>query len=285
MLMGKRVPDNKYAPSILGQLTVAGTAAGATITVASAVGTELDRRIGAGGVFKVVGPPTDGGTVAVVNNLSYSSQTAGVITLAANTAVSEVQTSTLDALMTGGEFKLGYDGEWTDPIAFDATVAEITAALELLSTVTAGDITMEALKEPDTATVCTWTFADTLGDVPLMNFDLYTAVGPTSWDVVETTKGELVGAATLGANCAIGSLLMPLDGSEVPLGMIIDEYGIKVTDADNTTSVDVEMARMCISGMVETDKIIQMTDEESTRAWLKAQMRLAGGQWIFDDDF
>jgi hypothetical protein len=285
MLMGKRTPDNKYAPSILGQLTVAGTAAGATITVAAAVGTELDRRVGAGGIFKVVGPPTDGGTVAVLNNLSYSSQTGGVITLATNTAVAEVQTNTLDALMTAGTYTLTYDGETTAPIAFDATSAEMQAALELLSTVSAGDITPEAANEPDTDLTQTFTFADTLGDVPMLSMDITNATGPTSSVFTETTKGELVGAATLGADAAIGSLLLPADGSEVPLALIIDEYGLKVTDIDNTTSIDIEFARMCIGGLVETDKIIQMTDEESTRAWMKAQMRLAGCQWVFDDDF
>ena len=284
MLMGKR-SDSNYAPSILGQLTVAGTAAGATITVASAVGTELDRRIGAGGVFKVVGPPTDGGTVAVLNNLSYSGQVAGVITLATNTAVAEVQTNTINALMTAGEYTITYDGETTAPIAFDATAAEMNAALELLPNVSASDIVCQASNEPDTSTTQTFTFANTLGDVPMLSMDVSAAVGPTISTFAETTKGELVGAATLGADAAIGSLLLPADGSEAPLGLIIDEYGLKVTDADNVTSINIEFARMCISGLVDTEQIVQMTDEESTRAWLKAQMRLAGGRWIFNDDF
>ena len=286
MLMGRRIEDNKYAPSIIGRLTAAATATNGTLTVAAAVAIEIGRRIVAGeDVFTVVGPPTDGGVVATANAMGVASVAGTTITLAANSAVAEVQTSTIDALMTAGEYTLTYDGETTAPLAFDATAAEMKAALELLPSVTAGDITPQASNEPDTSTTQTYTFANTLGDVPMVSMDITNAVGPTTVNFVETTKGEVVGAATIDIDMAIGSILIPQDGSEVPKALVIDEYGLKVTDVDNTTSMDIEFARMCIGGLVDTTRIIECPTEESTRAWLKAQMRLNGGQWIFDDDF
>jgi len=285
MVLGKRTNDKRYAPSILGHLTVAGTAAGLTITVAAGVGTELDRRVGAGGIFKVVGPPTVGGTVAVLNTLSYSGQVAGVITLAANGAVSEVQTSTLDALMTAGTFTLTYDGETTASINFDATVAQIQAALLLLPSVNAGDITMEAAHEPDTTLTCTWTFASTLGNVPMLSMDISKATGPSSCSWVETTPGELIGAATLGADAAIGSLVMPADGSEDPITLITEETGIKVTD-ENALDIDVEMPRLLIAGTIHAINIVEYPIESSTRQWLKDRFNISiQGRFIFDDDF
>lgn len=282
MLMGKRTKDGKYAPSILGHLTVAGTAAGLDITVAAAVGDEIARRIQLGiDVFRVIGPPTDGGVVATVD-CGYSAEAAGVITLAANVAVAEVQTSTLDALMTAGTFTMTYRGETTAAIAFDATVAQITAALELLSTVTAGDITMQAAHEPDTELACTWTFLNTAGDVPMLSMDFSLATGPTACAWVETTKGELVGAATLGVDMAIGSIIVPCDGSETPLTVITNETGIKVTDVDNL-DIDVEFSKLLIAGILDASQIIEYPLEESTRAYLKTQMADLG--FVFDDAF
>lgn len=286
LVMGLRENNNLYAPSILGTLTVAGTAAGATITVASAVGTELDRRIAAGGLFKVVGPPTVGGTVAVLNTLSYSGQVAGVITLAANVAVAEVQTSTLDALMTAGTFTMTYKGYTTAAIAYNATVAQIQAALLLLPSVNAGDITMQAAHEPDTELTCTWTFANTLGNVPMLDIDISLATGPTSCTFAETTPGELVGAATLGADAAIGSLLMAADGSETPLALLGNQEGVKVTDIDGN-NIDVQSSRLVCAGIIDASQIINYSVESSTRAWLKTQLNAAarGAGFKFDDDF
>lgn len=286
LVLGKRYNDNKYAPSILGRLTVAGTAAGATITTDAVVGVELDRRVGAGGLFKVVGPPTDGGTVVIVNTLSYSGQVAGVITLAANSAVAEVQTWTLDSVLTAGTYKLGYKGEWTADIAFDATIAEMQAALLLLSTIKASDVVIEAVHEPDTEVTATLTFVDTLGNVPMVEVDFSKATGPTTWTVAETTPGELVGAATLGADCVIGSLIIAADGSEAPLGLVEAQYGIKVTDADNVTSVDAQIRQLLVGGLIDTSQIIDYPSaEQGVRVWLKAQLRLHGIGFLFDDDF
>lgn len=285
-VLGKRDNDGKYAPSILGRLTVAGTAAGLTITVAAAVGDEVYRRILAGvDVFKVVGPPTDGGVVASVT-VGYTTEAAGVITLGANVAVGEIQTSTIIGdLLTAGTFRLGYKGEWTADIAFGATVTQIEAALELLSTVSAGDITLEVAHDPATEKVATWTFADTLGNVPMIQVDFSKATGPTSWTFVESTPGELVGAATLGVDMAVGSLVMPGDGSESPLVLLAEEYGIRVTDED-AANLDVQAAKLLIGGIVKADQIIEYPLEESTRAWLKAQLNAAtGGRFTFDDDF
>lgn len=114
-------------------------------------------------------------------------------------ATQEIQTSTLDALMTAGTFTITYKGETTAAIAFNATVAQITTALELLSTVDVGDITMEAAHEPDTTLTCTWTFLAALGNPPMLSIDITAATGPTycTWD--ETVKGGTAGYVTITA--------------------------------------------------------------------------------------
>ena len=114
-------------------------------------------------------------------------------------ATGEVQTSLLDSVLTGGTFTLSYKGETTAAIAYNATVAQIITALELLSTVAVGDIVMEALHEPDTEVDCTWTFLAALGDVPMLSMDITSATGATQCTWAETTRGGTRGYVTITA--------------------------------------------------------------------------------------
>ena len=107
-------------------------------------------------------------------------------------SVSEIQTVTLgtapDNDPDGGTFTLTYRGETTEDIAWDATAAEIQSALEALSTVNSGDITVSASIDDGV----TFTFADTLGDVDLLMIDSSLTDGGVSVtaNITETTKGS-----------------------------------------------------------------------------------------------
>lgn len=54
--------------------------------------------------------------------------------------VSEVQRLTPSGTISGGSFTITYSGQETDPIDWDATAAEIQAALEALSNIAVGDV-------------------------------------------------------------------------------------------------------------------------------------------------
>lgn len=56
--------------------------------------------------------------------------------------VNEVQTATITGSPTGGTFTLTLDGETTAAIAYNATAATVQTALEALSNVTPGDVTV-----------------------------------------------------------------------------------------------------------------------------------------------
>ena len=82
--LGKITASAKYAPSILGVLTVAAAGAATSLTVAPAVATEIVRRIGAAGTFKLTGPPAAAGTVATQTvTFSAVNTSTGVITCTA----------------------------------------------------------------------------------------------------------------------------------------------------------------------------------------------------------
>ena len=65
LMMGKITSGGKYAPAVIGPLTVAydSSAAGTQVTVSTATATELLRRIGATGTFNLTGPPDANGVV------------------------------------------------------------------------------------------------------------------------------------------------------------------------------------------------------------------------------
>ncbi|MHC4533212.1 MAG: flagellar filament capping protein FliD [Planctomycetota bacterium] len=110
------------------------------------------------------------------------------------TAVSEVQTLTLSSRTTGGSFTLTYKGQTTADIAYDATYTDVQNALELLSNVNAGDITVysDGPLDSNPPEPMTFTFSDTLGDVPMLLVDS-SLTGPSSPTVTitETTKGVM----------------------------------------------------------------------------------------------
>ncbi|HUT12977.1 MAG TPA: hypothetical protein VMY42_20950 [Thermoguttaceae bacterium] len=84
-----------------------------------------------------------------------------------------------------------------------------------------------------------------------------------------------------------GSLIQPTDGSETPLGLLGVDSGLKVTDDDGSTNLDVECSRLIIgsgNGVVDAGQIINYPSDTSLRAWIKEKLRAAGSGYVFDDD-
>lgn len=377
VVLGKREVDNKYAPSIIGLLTTAYSAGGASVVVSAAAGDEVARRIVVGGMFRIVGSPAaevfevqtvtlgnvltagtfkigykgeytsdiafgasvatidtaialllsviaDGGVtlaagddpasatvgvwtwteagprelltydidnatiatrtqswarttlgetangVKVSRALSFSAETAGTITLAANTAVAEVQLITIPAVLTAGTYTYTYKGETTAPINWNASDADQIIALELLSTVGPGDIVPQAANEPDASATQTFTFLSILGDVGLITMDTSLATPDDPAVTTTTTPGEYVAFATALGSFGIGSMLMPLDGSETPRTFVFPDTGIKLSDKNNNI-VDLEMHKVITAGMVNSKIIVDYPTDGPTQNWLKGQ--------------
>jgi flagellar hook-associated protein 2 len=105
------------------------------------------------------------------------------------TATSELQTMSRASNPTGGTYTLTYEGQTTSAIAYNADTATITAALEALSTVNTGDITVaggaNGLADGDV----TFTFSNNMGDVSMIYADGSSLVAAGDPTVTETTKG------------------------------------------------------------------------------------------------
>ena len=88
LTLGKITSGGKYAPSILGVTDVLHDTSVVTtvMTLPAAVVTEISRRIGASGTFKIYGPPTAAGTVATATVTYSAIASATTLTITATAA-------------------------------------------------------------------------------------------------------------------------------------------------------------------------------------------------------
>lgn len=106
---------------------------------------------------------------------------------ALTTATNEVQTVTITGSPTGGTFTLTYSGQTTAGIAFNAVASAVQAALEALSNLAPGDVTVGG--GPGPGTPYTVTFGGTLAvtDVAQMTASGASLTGGTTPAVAVTT--------------------------------------------------------------------------------------------------
>lgn len=116
-------------------------------------------------------------------------------------------------------------------------------------------------------------------------------IGPPTADgtvvTEEVTYSAVASSTTLtieatDADFAAGSIIAPNDGSETPLCVLADEYGVRVTDA-NGTDVDPYARRLAVAGILNTAKLVDWPTEASTLAWLKSQLQDDGRAFVFSD--
>lgn len=111
-------------------------------------------------------------------------------------ATSEVQTVTITGTPTGGTFTLTYNGQTTAGIAFDAAAAAVQSALEALSNLAPGDVTVGG--GPGPGTPYTVTFSTALGNVTQMTASGAGLTGGVTPAVAVTTTTPGVSSLAIG---------------------------------------------------------------------------------------
>jgi hypothetical protein len=127
-------------------------------------------------------------------------------------ATAEVQTVTITGTPTGGTFTLTFQGETTAGIAYNATAAAVEAALEALSVVNVGDVTVTGGPGPGTAYTVTFGGQYHGENVAAMTASAASLTGGTSPAVAVTT-------ATGGGSTAV-------NGLEVPEGFLFNSLQV-----------------------------------------------------------
>lgn len=85
--------------------------------------------------------------------------------------VSEVQTVVRSANVSGGTFTLDFDGDTTDPIAWNASAAAVQAALEALAGISAGGVSVSGSGSDASPWTITFDGEDLSGNQPQLTAD------------------------------------------------------------------------------------------------------------------
>lgn len=168
-----------------------------------------------------------------------------------DTAVAQVDTYTCVATADGGTYSIGYDGEWTAPIAWDANAAAQKAAIELLSTVT-DTITSDSAAGLVTTDTWTWTTAGHKSkleiDARLLTDGGVVMEGDSS--IATTTQGTLVADMVICATAAnvTGVLLDEVSLVElqtnprIERSFLIASDGVAIVDGDQLYAIAAQLA-------------------------------------------
>lgn len=121
-------------------------------------------------------------------------------------ATDEVQTVTITGSPTGGTFTLTFDGQTTAGIAYNAAAAAVQSALEALSNIGVGDVSVAGGPGPGTAWTVTFTGQYAGTDVAVMTTSGAGLTGGSSPASAVTTSTAGGGEAAAGVGTAAGFL-------------------------------------------------------------------------------
>ena len=153
--------------------------------------------------------------------------------------IAEVQTLSKTNKATGGTFTLTYDGQTTAAIDGGASTAQIQDALEALSNVEAGNITVSGLKLSENGDT-TFTFRNSAGDVSMISIDTTNLDPSSGWTFSETTKGDNI-------NCFISRSSNTVD--DVIHGVTLHLHDTGAVEVNLTR--DIESVEQKLASMLE----------------------------------
>lgn len=284
LILGQITSSKKFANSFLGVTSGATLGTDTTITLTAVQATELVRRIGSSGTFKLVGPPTAAGVVRTAT-VTYSAvnTTTGVVTMTA-IQVNEVHRIDFDVASTGGNLKLQvYKADGVTPVttanaawsATDATyLANINTQLDAATGV-AGGIVASAIPATDTDLGILLTYSGTGfagNSYPLPTVELF-PTSSTKANYSKTTAG-------VGGAFVTGSLISPTDGSETPVTFIGDGLGQTI---DSVTPVDLDFPLAPISGVVDVANFLPWPADASTKTFIRDALHRTGASFMWSD--
>jgi hypothetical protein len=176
-------------------------------------GEEISQRNGAGQVCVSYRAP-DSLARGTVSDLQFCSPDPNILaflmggSVITRAGIAEVQTITITGTPTGGTFTLTFDGQTTAGIAYNAAAAAVQSALEALSNLAPGDVTVTGGPGPGTPWVAT--FLSTLGNIPQMSASGTGLTGGTTPAVAVTTNTGGSNLTDIGYRApAVGSDPMP----------------------------------------------------------------------------
>lgn len=201
-------------------------------------------------------------------------------------AVNAVHTWTPNAAWTAGTMRFGFIKPDTGELVwltftYTTDLATTLAAINVILDAAFGASSIVATGGGNiTSLIFTYSGGIYAGrDHPLPLVDYTGATGAAS------TTTFIAAPDGVSSGFAVGSFIQPVDGSETPLTLIDDGYGMKVTDQD-AVSQDQPFPKPLIGGILDSSQIINWPTDASLIAWLKDKLNNASAaHFVFDDIF
>ncbi len=100
------------------------------------------------------------------------------------------------------------------------------------------------------------------------------ATETVTYSAVNVSTGVIT-VTDLSNDYVVGSLIQPVDGSQIPLFIIGNGYGLKVTDRDDI-DIDVDWAEPVAGGEIDASQILNYGSDTTVQTWIKAKLNASG---------
>jgi hypothetical protein len=123
----------------------------------------------------------------------------------------------------------------------------------------------------------------------------FTLLGPPSANgtvasetvTYSAASGTTITCTAISNAYVTGSFIGGTDGSQTALTLVPDGYGIKCTDVDGTTNLDVQFPQFPIAGVITSTQLLPVwpTDTSLQAQIVKWLNAASGGQFVFDHGY
>lgn len=287
LMLGQVGATRKWANSFPGgPLQAALGGGGTTLSLLPAFAAELLRRVGGSGAVTVTGPAYPGGPARQLTAaFTAVNPLAGAVTISADAVASgagqnAVQTLAFtDGGSGAGTFTLTVEGVTTPAVTYSGTAATLVANLNAALTAVLGASQVVASGSAVTGLPLTYSGPGyARRPAPLVTVNPSGLTGVTV-AAANTTPGVAPAAGDSGEFTA-GSLVGAADGSQVPLTVVPDGYGLTV-QGDGT---DRDFPHIPYAGVIESQLMPEWPADPGLRAWVRAALNCPGGpKFVFGD--
>lgn len=100
-------------------------------------------------------------------------------------------------------------------------------------------------------------------------------IGPIAYSAVNQGTGALT-VTTLGVNLVAGGLVVPTDGSEIPITFISDQQFSSVVALDGVTGQDTEFPMLPVGGQIDSSQLLPWPTDTSIQSWIETSLKAHG---------
>jgi hypothetical protein len=298
--IGRLTNSATYAPAIIGLTSLPLGGASTTLQTDPGTAAALAYRIGQTGTLTLTGANVAGGTCRSLA-VAYSAvnTTTGAITITATASAAVNAVNQINDLVfvdnTGvGTFNITVEGITTGAITYSSVAATLYGNINTALNATFGTSAIVASGASLAAIILTFSGTGYAGrPVGAVTTTVLVNAGGTTFTIngvgtVGAATVAPVGTAGVTAVAAqegefvAGSMIQSTDGSQTPLLIVSDTYGVKFTDWTNVNVIPNYVVRASAGGLLNASMVPDKSPDPATWAYFKS---LLPATLLFSDTY